>query len=211
MWSAANWLAFQRRQWNLVLASGIIIFLSVSHIATPPTLGPEELVGSQQYENTARTITILLLALSVIPCYWFKLKKHSRWWWATALLLLLLAFSTYYCYQSFYKNYTINDKEFGYGILVKGNTYLQAIQQQRVEYSRQSNGSFPTDEQLIAGSMGQINRIWPQHEIIRNANLITGAYFLTVALLTLMIICTMQSIYCVTAKPVKNRKVVDKQ
>src|SRR5688572_25196458 len=119
MWTASGWLVFFKKQWNLLLTPGIILFFSISRITVPPALGPDEILGGHQYENTARIITILVLALCLLPCYKFRAKKNGRWWWLASLIFLVVGVLSNYFYQKLNTQYTIHDKEFGYGVLVK--------------------------------------------------------------------------------------------
>lgn len=190
-----TFLKFFIKKWNLVIPIVIIITALISRFTVPPAFEPQSLYDDQNYTAYSKFTVAGILALSLVPCYFFNNKKHVWVWWIPAFIMLVTGIILNINYNNYKANVVLNPVEFEYGKLVKGDDYLPEVQKIRNSY-KQSNGSYPTDKGLVAGFGGDHSRVWPKKEILSNTTSIIIRYMGMLVCFTLFIIFSIQALYC---------------
>ena len=183
-----------KKRWNLVIPIAVIIIALISRF-TVPVFEPQSLYDNQNYTAYSKFIVAGILALSLVPCYFFNNKKHVWVWWALAFIMLVTGIMLNINYNNYKGNIVLNPGEFEYGKLVKGDDYLPEVKKIRNSY-KQSNNSYPTDKELVAGFGGDHLQVWSKKEILSNTTSIIIRYMGVLICFTLFIIFSIQALYC---------------
>lgn len=153
-------------------------------------------------DNTIRFLIIIIIAFLLIPLFLFKQKKHFKIWLFSALLAFVLSGIVLIYYNMFVAKYVI---EYNNHKIVIGKRFDTLAINNIKRLSKEENESFMDGSEehnrtLLSYKGGNASGIWDYNSINQNKIILTTAFYLSIAFLTILILSLIQTLQIVFIK-----------
>ncbi len=189
---------FFTKKWNLLINIAIGLVVLVSKFAIAPAINAHILQDKADYEKLSIFILAGILGLLLIPCAYFKAKKHTVKWAVAAVLVLIGALITHNRYNSYYNHHIAWHEEAKTSVII-GDQYIDIAQKAIDEYRKENNGIEPSKD-LVVSSFNYPNGLWTNNELGRVYGNIVALYLMQVILFSVFAFLVVQALYCLNSE-----------
>lgn len=191
--------------WNLLFIGAGAIVIPLSGFIEVPYYASSALGATSDYGIMSKFIVAIILALMLVPCFFFNHKKDSIVW--AILVACFLAGSIFLWFKdiSYKKQVTIDYTSFNGKYIVKGKDLLPSAdsllkEMEKVKQQPVNETDFFAENIFPEDSTGVLTAaaLWPPTQIVNNAKSLIYLYLATIILFSITAVCAVQTVYCIS-------------